>query len=201
MAVDHFGAVLDRFALAHPDHQNGVAAVGSSDRGVPREMWTGDVDAEGWVTWRMLPSTVQVADIERLGRELGARFPVHLQAYLMARAHCFGQSLSDRFGECLSLPDTPSRNPLRRFRNTYDSWAFLYTAGYLPVGTWGDGWGPICLDLAEDHPEEDAPVVWFDHESLVDSAGTATWDRGALKPLAQPLFESFTSCVEDAFHE
>jgi hypothetical protein len=33
------------------------------DRGVPPEMQVGDVNAEGWVEWRVLPSTLTAADV------------------------------------------------------------------------------------------------------------------------------------------
>jgi hypothetical protein len=120
----------------------------------------------------------------------------------MARSHCFDQTRSHRYGQALSLPETPSGNPLAAFHDIHDSWAFLRSGGYLPFGTWGDGWGPLCLDLLEDQDEiEDAPVVWFDHEVLIASSDTTTPERSALEPLAQPLYESFMSCLEDAFHE
>jgi hypothetical protein len=208
-AVDHIGALLDRFALTHPDYMLDLAMVGRVKRGVPPQMWAGEVDEDGWVNWRMLPATVSADDVDLLERGLDLVLPVHLRAYLMARSHFFEETHSHRYGgqqdrrygQLLSLPRTPSVNPLAAFRDVHDSWAFLRNGGYLPFGDWGDGWGPLCLDLlAEPGRIEDAPVVWFDHEVLTFSDST-TRERSALEPLAQPLYESFMSCVEDAFHE
>ncbi len=42
----------------------------------------------------------------------------------------------------------------------------------IPIGDWGAGWGPLCIDLSVPEPEVDEadertwPLVWFDHEEL-----------------------------------
>lgn len=42
----------------------------------------------------------------------------------------------------------------------------------IPIGDWGAGWGPLCIDLSkpEDKVDEDREgtwsLVWFDHEDF-----------------------------------
>ena len=46
----------------------------------------------------------------------------------------------------------------------------------IPIGDWGAGWGPLCLDLSkpEENIDPDTPftwsLVWFDHEEF-------DWDK------------------------
>ena len=46
----------------------------------------------------------------------------------------------------------------------------------IPIGDWGAGWGPLCIDLSrpEEKTDPDAPstwsLVWFDHEEF-------DWDK------------------------
>ena len=42
----------------------------------------------------------------------------------------------------------------------------------LPIGDWGAGWGPLCIDLSKDEALVDRgdtstwSLVWFDHEEF-----------------------------------
>ncbi len=80
------------------------------------------------------------------------------------------------------------------------NWRPLVQSGYLPVAEWGDGWGPVCLDLrAPRSAAEDAPLVWFDHEILVPMGEDACAEREEVLPHAQSLHESFRAFLEDVF--
>lgn len=60
----------------------------------------------------------------------------------------------------------------------------------VPIGEWGAGWGPLCLDLSR--PEEQVDLeddstwslVWFDHEEFdwgakyLGGGRPAPWSRG-----------------------
>ena len=50
------GLLLDAYAA--DAWLTGVAAETPEDGGVPTEMQVGEVDAEGWVRWRILPLTL-----------------------------------------------------------------------------------------------------------------------------------------------
>ena len=46
----------------------------------------------------------------------------------------------------------------------------------IPIGDWGAGWGPLCIDLSKPESEVDKDneetwsLVWFDHEEF-------DWDK------------------------
>lgn len=42
----------------------------------------------------------------------------------------------------------------------------------IPIGDWGAGWGPLCIDLSrpeeqiDENRKETWSLVWFDHEEF-----------------------------------
>lgn len=157
------------------------------DGGAPPEMWKGQPDEEGWVEWTMLPSTVGDDDLDNLEREYGVTLPALLRAYFKTYFHMFDQVKGPGF--TFFIPVLPSDAPLKSFRQWLTAWRPLLSAGYLPVGTYEDGWGPICLDLASS--PTDPPAVWFDHEELFNLGEGSASQRNLLAPLQRPLFSSF----------
>jgi len=69
----------------------------------------------------------------------------------------------------LSLPETPSNDPLaefRRFVSLLDSQPMFRKRGVVPFASDGDGIGPLCFDFKRRLPDGDCPVLLFDHELL-----------------------------------
>lgn len=83
-------------------------------------------------------------------------------------------------------------------------------AELLPIGDWGAGWGPLCLDLSradalvDPHDETTWSVVWFDHESFDWPAEYAAADgllhgRAAAPDLRTLLAWYFCGALEADF--
>ncbi len=158
------GALLDAFAIPNADAMRTVACEDPEDGGAVPEMRVGNVDAEGGVGWRVLPSRLSAADVSTVEREFDLSLPLELKAYLLARTHLFDQVDSRKHGQLVLLCHTPFQAPLRPFRRALEAWRPITKAGYLPFAEWGDGWGPMCLDVgAAAAGADEAPVVWFDH--------------------------------------
>lgn len=145
--IQPIGQLIDEYyAQVDPIDRCGVASTRPTDHGVPREMWAGPVDLDGWVDWKLLPSTLADADVAKLESEFGVSFPPSFQAYLQARFHCFDQVQSARHDESILWPETPARDPLRAVRELLKGWRVLISADLIPFAQWGDGYGPMCFD-------------------------------------------------------
>lgn len=179
---------LDRIIEARASEAIPLPAKGAGgdveDGGVPRDMEAGPVDADGWVAWKWLPSRVSEADVAEI-TELAPTACAPLRAYLRAHCHLFQQSRWN--DQQVLLVPIPSDDPLGPFLDQLDAWAPLVDAGYVPFATWGDGWGPICVDVARES-EGDAPVIWLDHEILAGLPDSPS--RAQLEPHAQPVSAS-----------
>ncbi len=190
---DEIGAWLD--ALHARLRPVGVVAVDPEDAGVPPDMQLGAADAEGWVAWRNVPCTLAPDALAPLEARVGP-LPPALDGWLCARHHLFGQ-VTTGAGHLLMLPTTPTDAPLRALEETIDAWGPLLGAGFLPIGDFDAGAGPLCLDLGARTPEGDAPIVWIDHEALFALGEDAWADRAAVAPLARPLYASFEALLDD----
>ncbi|MDB5292524.1 MAG: hypothetical protein JWL69_3765 [Phycisphaerales bacterium] len=200
--VERVGQLIDAYyQRADPIDRCGVASTKPSDRGVPPEMWAGPVDADGWVDWKVLPSTLTSSDVAKLESEFGVAFPPLFQAYLMARFHCFDQVDSARHDELIMLPSLSARDPFRALRDLLKAWRVLIGAELIPFAEWGDGYGPMCFDIRRRRPDGDCPILWLDHEALAP-LGQKAATRANLVRLEQPLYDSFAELLQDVFgHE
>ncbi|MEC7518612.1 MAG: SMI1/KNR4 family protein [Myxococcota bacterium] len=197
-AASWIGEMIDGFASSDAALLVGVASQDPEDAGVPPEMQVGPVDPEGWVEWGVRPSAVEARDLDALEADLGCALPTQLKAYLTSRAHLFEQVHSKRYGQLIMLPPLPTREPLRAFRALLTGWLPLVRAGYLPFGEWGDGWGPMCIDLGGVNAD-DGPVVWFDHERLISLGEDTCARRDIVAPHSIELYPSFVACLQDVF--
>lgn len=177
----------------------GVALEDPADRGVPVEMQVGEVNEEGWVQWRVLPSTLSIADVVEMEKEIGAQFPPLFRAYLLARFHLFDQVVSQRYSQQIFMTHTPSLNPLKPLCDLIEAWKPLLDAGFIPFAQWGDGWGPMCFDSTNRDASGDCPIAWMDHESLITLGANACRSRECVQPFAQPLYESCREFLLDVF--
>jgi hypothetical protein len=124
--------------------------------GVPPEMFDGEVDQEGWVRWKVVPSTVSEADIVSFFKEYEITPPRALVEYMRSDFHLLDQVSTGFF------PDIPSDNPFRPMRELLEAPGHkpLIEYGYIPVALMYDDQGVIC------YKQSDGRVVWFDHELL-----------------------------------
>lgn len=164
----------------------------------PIEMRGGPFGGD-WVACLVLPSTLQVADVEALENEFDIALPPVIRAYPLARFHLHDQVRSHKHGNLISWPCVPSRRSLDPLREYLRGWPALLKAGYIPFASWGDGWGPMCFDAARRQPDDDCPVVWLDHELLFDAGIEKISDRAVSEPLARPLYDSARELIRDVF--
>jgi hypothetical protein len=149
---------------------------------VPAAMTVDEPDLEGFVAWRMIPSTVTEAEVLGLEESVPGPFPPLFRAYLTTR-HTLGMDWFD-------LPDLPSDDPLGGVRRALATQQALLAAGYLPftesaVG----GIGPLCFDLVSRQPDGDCPVVMFDRDELRPLGPQPTREElEALATVTEPSF-------------
>jgi hypothetical protein len=191
------GELLDAYAV--DAWRMGVAAQDPRDAGVPPEMRVGEVNAEGWVEWRVLPSTLTEADVVAVEKEFGVRFPPLFHAYLLARFHLFDQVKSRRHNQQVFMTATPAGQPLTPLRRLLSSWQPLIGAGFVPFAQWGDGWGPMCFDSARQAADGECPIVWMDHEALIPLGSERCRARESVLPLVHPLYASCREFLMDVF--
>jgi len=96
------------------------------------EMQLGEVTGEGWVEWRVLPSTLTNDHIARLETEYRVSLPPAFRVYLLARLHLFDQLRSRRHNQQILMTDTRARQPLKPLRELMTAWQPLIDADYLP---------------------------------------------------------------------
>ena len=179
-------------------YRMGVASVDGSG-GVPPEMFNGEINDEGWVEWKMIPSTLTLDDVHELESEFSIELPPLFQAYLLAWFHLFNQVHSAKFDQLIFNTDVPSKQSLSPLRELIQGWEPLLSAGYIPFAEWGDGWGPMCFDTENRNDDRDCPVVWMDHERLIPLGEEACRNREVVLPLVNPLYASYREFFEDVF--
>lgn len=191
------GKLLDKFAIHY--YRMGVAASDPDGRGVPPEMQVGTVNDDGWVEWKVLPSTLTESDVSAVEDEFGIRLPPVFRAYLRARFQMFDQVCSGRYDQQIFMTDTPASRPLEPLRELLNAWKPLIPAGYISFAQWGDGWGPMCFDSLNRNADGDCPVVWMDHELFIPLGAEACGNRESVMPLVQPLYSSCREFLIDVF--
>lgn len=191
------GQLLDEYAI--DAWRMGVAAEDPADAGVRPAMQLGEVNAEGWVRWGVLPSTLKERDVVALENEFGVQFPPVFRAYLLARFQLFDQVRSRRYDQQIFITDTPEGKPLKPLRELLKAWRPLVDAGFVPFAQWGDGWGPMCFDGLQRRADGECPIVWMDHEALVPLGPEVCRRREVVAPLVQPLFDSCRELLLDVF--
>lgn len=144
------GQLLDAYAV--DAWRRGVAANALEDGGVPPEMQVGEVDAEGWVEWRVLPSTLTEADVAAVEKQFGVQFPPLFRAYLLARFQLFDQVQSRRYNQQVFMTDTPAGKPLKPLRDLMSSWRPLIDAGFIPFAQWGMAGDQCALTAQSETP-------------------------------------------------
>jgi hypothetical protein len=197
VATTFVGRLLDNYAV-HACKMS-VAATNRADAGVPVEMQAGNVNKEGWVEWRVLPSNLNECEVTATEMEFAVQFPPLFRGYLLARFHMFDQVKSRRYNQLIFMTDTPAGRPLKPLRDLMLAWRPLISAGYIPFAEWGDSWGPMCFDGFRRGTNGDCPIVWMDHELIIPLGVEACQHRDKVLPFAQPLYDSFSEFLIDVF--
>lgn len=123
---------------------------------VPEEMRAGEIDEDGWVKWKMIPSTVTESDFEIIENEWGIKFPLMLKAYFKVYFHYFSKDVGR----------VPPNKPFYSLDNAYNP--VLVRCGYLPF-TWdSEGYFIRCIDLRNMPDEDSCPIYQIDHEVLFE---------------------------------
>jgi hypothetical protein len=188
--IDAYAVEADRRAVASRKPQ---------DSGVPGAMQVGQIDADGWVEWRVLPSTLSEVEVTEFENKFGIHLPPLFRAYLLARFHLFDQVTSRRHDQLILMTDTPAGKPLAPLLQLVSAWRPLIDSGFIPFAEWGDGWGPMCFDAERRASDGDCPIVWMDHEILAPMGEERCRMRKNVLPLAQPLYETFREFLIDVF--
>jgi hypothetical protein len=191
------GELIDAYAV--DAWRVSVAAEDPEDGGVPPVMQVGPINSDGWVEWRVLPSTLDDAELAALEGEFGVRFPPLFRAYLLARFQLFDQVASRRYDQQILMTDTPAGKPLKPLRELLIAWEPLIDAGFVPFAHWGDGWGPMCFDVVRRRVDGECPVVWIDHEEVVPLGQEGSRQREAVAPLTKSLYETCRDFLSDVF--
>jgi hypothetical protein len=195
--IFYVGELLDKYGAKA--WKMGVASTDPDDSGVPPSMQVGEIDEEGWVEWRMLPSTLTETDVAAIEDEYNITFSSLFRAYLLARFHLFDSVGSQKYKQQILLTATPENCPLSSLCNLLSAWKSLLRAKYIPFAEWGDGWGPMCFDTLSPTSKDDYAIVWFDHEHLISLGEEATQQRKTVAPYAQLLYPSFQKFLTDVF--
>ncbi|GED15297.1 SMI1/KNR4 family protein [Aneurinibacillus migulanus] len=168
------------------------------DGGVPLSMVNGEVDEEGYVEWKMLPSTVTGEEVTEIEKSLPAPFPPLFRAYLTTRFVLDMQVVNPPY--FFMFPELPADNPFRDITFTLQAWNLLLTTGYIPFAEYQDGWGPVCFDTKQQTADGDYAIVWFDHEHLLHELDEEDYRlREKVESYAQSLFPSFRVFMTEMF--
>lgn len=195
--ITFVGQLLDAYAVEA--WRRSVAAGDPEDAGVPPVMQVGEVDPDGWVDWRVLPSTLRESEVTALEQEFAVQLPPIFRAYLLARFQLFDQVHSERYKRLILMTDTPAGRPLKPLRELLHAWRPLIDGGFVPFAQWGDGWGPMCFDSLKRANDGDCPVVWMDHEALIPLGAERCRHRDVVLPLVQSLYGSCREFLIDVF--
>ena len=161
----------------------------AEDGGVPELMQMGPIK-DGWVRWKLVPSTVSQEEIAQLEQEWGLCFPPLFRAFLTTYYHFFGVITQGR------LPNQSSDCPLSKFKT---GWNPAVTRNqYLPFG-YDEASGKChCIDVCSLPDEELCPVVEIDLDDFW-SLDTENVTRRQLEKLANPISKNFKTYLTEIF--
>ncbi|MCI1695686.1 SMI1/KNR4 family protein [Aneurinibacillus aneurinilyticus] len=186
------------FSKRHRVQMKLPVKIDPQDGGVPASMVNGEVDEEGYVAWKMLPSTVTEEEITEIEQGLPARLPPLFRAYLTTQFVLDMQIINPPY--FFMLPELPADNPFQDIAFTLQAWNLLLITGYIPFAEYQDGWGPVCFDTKQQTVDGDYAIVWFDHEHLLHELDEGDYvSREKVESYAQTLFPSFRVFMTELF--
>lgn len=152
----------------------------------PDAMKASEVTADGWVSWKPLPGTLQRGDYETLMQRYGVVYPDSFiewhRAFFFLDADCV----------LLRLPASSPTEPLRELEDRLD-WPVgeaLIKQKLYPFGDDGNDAGPLVFDgRKEATGGNEFPIRVYDHQF-----------GGKLNGLSPVIFSSFTKLLECMTH-
>lgn len=166
------------------------------DSGVPAEMENSEPDHEGYVEWKLLPSTLTLEDVAGLENKYGIQWPSLYKAFLTVYFHLISEFRGPEYS--VLLPEQPSDKPLYEIEFLLKAWEQLLPCGYIPFASYNDGWGPICFDTMGAETGTDYPIVWIDHEDIF-ALEDGELSRATLEPMAKKLQPNFLAFMDHVF--
>ncbi|WP_019420123.1 SMI1/KNR4 family protein [Paenibacillus sp. OSY-SE] len=174
----------------------------SVEENVPDDMRAGEVDEEGWVNWKLIPSTITDEEIRELEAEFSISFPpllkALLQTYHYIDLHFNNVKEEDGYkGDCrfIEMPAMSSEDRLSNYRFLLQSWEPLLAAGYVPFTECEDSQGPVCFDTLRMDEDGDCPVIWILHDYLHELGEDGSRVRANVLPYVNDIFASFREMI------
>ena len=101
-----------------------------------KEMWSDDADPDDeWKKWKLVPAMISDEEIRELEKEIGARLPLSLKAFLTVTHHCFDNPIG-------------RNSAAKHFQGVRDAWnPALVRCGYLPFAWDEEGCFIRCIRL------------------------------------------------------
>ena len=162
-----------------------LCGLSEEDGGVPAEMEVGTPDEEGYVKWKLIPSTLTDKDIDGLEEECGFAFPGLYRTFLTTYFHLFE--------ELTGVWDQASDNPLVE---EYDP--FLASCNYLAFASDLDDYSIICIDVSQMPNEELCSVCKIDHDILYGFDETSATRKDVEKEMLV-MHKNLKAFLEDVF--
>ena len=150
-------------------------------------------------------STVTDKDIEELQDKIGMEIPTIYKDFLKTYYFEFDEldGVIMHRGAYQEHSIMLFSNKDDNFNELCDRWKFyeedlkMLSNGYLPIGDWGYGWGPLCIDTSKSldkvklDDEKTWSIVWFDHEYFFGGETAEDFIKAALP--AAPDFKELLS--------
>ncbi|AZH28861.1 MULTISPECIES: SMI1/KNR4 family protein [Paenibacillus] len=167
------------------------------EENVPFEMRDGNVDEEGWIKWKPIPSQITEQEVRDMEEKYHFELPPLLRNFIMSYHYVSLQFDNESipgvyWSDCtfVEFPRLPIGHGLKAFYDLIDQWSPLLSAGYIPFAIAEDNQGPVCLNAGSRHKDGDYPIVWFFHEDLRHLDEDELRIRSNLLPHVQGLFPS-----------
>lgn len=127
----------------------------------PQTMWAGERNSDGWRAWHPMPSTVTPPELDELETEHGLPYPPIYRRFLEYLHFVDLQAFGLEFER--HLPGEWQAT-LRNLYRAFDPQRIV-KVGLLPFGSerLADA-GLLCFDTRQRHPNNDSPVVIWDHD-------------------------------------
>lgn len=156
---------------------------------VPKEMLASEDDKdEEWRKWKLVPSTINDEDIEKLEKNIGVSFPNILKIFITTYFHLFDEGIGRN----------PIDEPFWAIENAWNP--ILVKAGYLPF-TWDrEGYFIRCIDLANMPDEDKCKICQIDHEILFDLEDVEGISRKEIEAEMVFVAENLIEYLEGILH-
>lgn len=120
------------------------------EENVPIEMRDGNVDEEGWIKWKPLPSQITEQEVREMEEKYHFELPPLLRSFIMSYHYVSLQFDNESipgvyWSDCtfVEFPRLPVGQGLKAFYDLLDQWSPLLSAGYIPFAIAEDDRAPF----------------------------------------------------------